>query len=181
MGAWDYTLHIADAAGEGTGNMYGWNGLIASVVAPDDPGRMTYYALPCATLTLACAAYVFRGAFDPARDTFALKWLALTLATLSWDAHLYLQDLVILAPAAAAAVGSATEWRRTLSGVGVLSGWVILGLGSVPSAIWGFNVFAAYMIVSLAAIVLWNGVAALTARSDTPASTRSLDTTARAA
>ncbi|HLB23030.1 MAG TPA: glycosyltransferase family 87 protein [Dehalococcoidia bacterium] len=154
-GAWDYAGYIASASGDGSGNMYGWNGLLSSVFAPDDPGSMTAYGLPLAMITLGCAAYLWAGAVDTGGSMFPVQWLALTLGTILWDAHFYLQDLIILAPAVAAVIASATEWRAWLAGAGAMVGWVILGLGNVPSAIWGFNILAACMVGCIVLLVIW--------------------------
>jgi hypothetical protein len=160
-GAIDYALHIARAAGDGTGNMYGWNGLISSVVAPDDPGSMTFIALPASLLTLGGVAYLWRGELSQSSGRFPLQWLALTIGTILWDAHLYLQDLIIIVPAAAALLASTSGWHRSLAGVAIVIGWMVLGLGSRPSADWGINVFSAYMVLSLLGIVVWDSVQSL--------------------
>lgn len=170
VGAWDYTLHIADAAGEGAGNMYGWNGILAPIFAPGDPGSMMPYALPLALMSLAGAAFLWRGTISVTSSAFPLQWLALTLATVLWDAHIYMQDLIIVAPAAVAVLATATEWRRTLTGAAIFVGWFIIGYGSTPSAQWGFNLFSAYVAACLAAIVAWEVGAAIRTRTTTTAS-----------
>jgi hypothetical protein len=152
-GAWDYGAHILAAASDGTGNMYGWNGLLASIFAPDEPGSMTLIAAPLALLTLLAAASMWRGRLDATAPAFPAQWLALTLATVLWDAHFYLQDLVIVAPPAIAAFAAASGWRRSTACAALIAGWIILGLGSVPAAQWGINLFSAYMVLCLAAIV----------------------------
>ena len=154
-GTLDYASHIASAAGSGTGNMYGWNGLLAPMFAPDDPGSMTAYALPLAIVSLLAAAYLWSGRLETGGSAFPMQWLALTVATVLWDAHFYLQDLIILAPAAAAVLATASAWRAYVCSVASLGGWVILGLGSVPSAIWGFNIFSAFLAACLLVLVAW--------------------------
>lgn len=166
VGAWDYTLHIADAAGEGSGNMYGWNGFLAPLLAEGDPGAMTPIAAPLAVLSLAAVAYVWMGELRTDGGLFPVQWLALSLATMLWDAHFYLQDTIILAAPAVAVVASASEWRRTVAGVGVFLGWVILGYGSTPSAEWGFNLFSGYAAAWLVAITCWQAGARIRAQRE---------------
>lgn len=181
FGSWDYATHIANAAGDGAGNMYGWNGVLASTFAPDRPGSMTYWAAPLVLATLAAAALMWRGDFDGRNAAFPAQWLALTLATLLWDSHLYLQDLIVIAPAAVAAFASSTGWRRSTAGGGLLFGWMILGLGSVPSAIWGVNVFSLYMAGWLLALIAWDVGVRRRTSSERPQTRAALATEARAA
>jgi hypothetical protein len=167
VGAWEYATHIASAAGSGSGNMYGWNGLLASTFAPGDPGSMTFYSVPLALGTLACAALLWRGPFEPRSALFPAQWLALSLATVLWDAHFYMQDLVILALPAVAVLASATGWRQAMTAAALVLGWMIVGLGSTPSQSWGINLAAIYMALCLTTMVAWHiasGVGLGTAR-----------------
>lgn len=161
-GAWDYAMHIAGAAGDGSGNMYGWNGLLSSVFAPGDPGIVTPISVPLALVSLAGAAWLWRGSFDPSSDAFPTQWLALTLATVLWDVHFYLQDVIILVPPAVAVLATSRGWRQAVTAAAMVVGWIILGFGSRPSEEWGFNVFTAYMALCLAGIVAAQVVARFT-------------------
>jgi hypothetical protein len=166
-GGWDYARHIASAAGDGSGNMYGWNGLLAATFTSGDPGSMTACSVPLAAVTLGAAAWLWSGTPDPRCDAFPVQWLVLTLATVLWDAHFYLQDVIIVAPAAVAVLASASGWRRALTAAAMFSGWVILGWGSNPSEDWGVNVFSIYMAACLAGIVVWTAADRLRARRST--------------
>jgi hypothetical protein len=95
------------------------------------------------------------------------------LATVLADAHLYLQDTILVAPAAVAFAAAQEGGRRHAAGLALAAGWAILGLGSVPNLQWHINLFALYMAALLLAIAVWHVWQERTSRragvSDTPA------------
>jgi hypothetical protein len=146
MTAWDYPFYLHDSALDGTGNMYGWNGLLSSVRDPGNPGTQTALALPLSLLTLGAVALAWRGPLDTIGERFPMQWLLLLCATMLTDMHFYLQDVVILVPAAFAVHASLRGWQRDVSGVALTFGWLILGLGSTPNVNWHLNFFATYVV-----------------------------------
>jgi hypothetical protein len=152
--AWDYAHYLRTSAADGTGNMYGWNGVLSATLAPNRPGATAMIALPLAVGTLAAAAAVWRGRFDACGDGFAAQWFVLVAATVLWDLHLYLQDVIILVPAAVAVLAGTRGRSRAAAGAAMAIGWVILSWGSRPSMHWHVNVFGLYLAAVFAALVL---------------------------
>jgi hypothetical protein len=162
-GAWQYASHIRESAAAGTGSMYGWNGLLAATFSPGRPGEWTSLATLLAIASLAGVACLWRGPLDATSDRFPLQWFALTLATVLSDVHLYLQDLLLLVPAAVALLATSSGWRRYATGAAITLGWVILGLGNSPTLRWEINLFALYIAVCLVALIAWDLLARLRA------------------
>jgi len=154
-----YPLFILDNArnsahGTRTDLMFGWNGLLSAFVGPKHPLTATLLSAPMVALTLAATAMVWRGQLCPEGRHFPRQWLLLTLATVLVDPNFFLQDIVIVAPAAFALL-SQTEGRgRAAMGAAVAVGWVLFGLGFQPTLRWHINLVAIYMVAGFAALVL---------------------------
>ncbi len=152
-----YLLHSTTwtADGVATNVMLGWNGIIAMRW---DPALIPTARLAVAALgivTLAGVAVACRGPLDLRSDRFAVQWALLTVATLLVDPHLYLQDTIILAPAAAALLAVAPAAARGRVAVALLAGWALLGLGVFPNEHLGINAFGLYLAAGALALVLW--------------------------
>ena len=135
LGYPDYLLDSANGgAGVATGLMFNWSGLAAAIF-----GSASTIALSTAGAlslgTFAVAARVWRGAYRPAATRFAWQWLVLTVATLVADPHLYLQDTVILVPAAVAALVATRGPSRFAAGATLVGGWVALNAAGVAVAL----------------------------------------------
>jgi hypothetical protein len=154
IAAWDYPFYLHDSALDGMGNMYGWNGLLSSVRNPGHPGTQTSLALPLSLMSLGAVALTWRGPLVPDGDRFPVQWLLLVCATMLADMHFYLQDVVILVPAAVAVHATLRGWQRDVSGVALILGWLILGLGSTPNINWHLNLFATYVVAWMCVLVV---------------------------
>ena len=150
----DYPAYLRESAVSGTGNMYGWNGLLSATFSPDHPGDFTLIAAPLSLITFAAVALTWRGRLDTNGSDFPRQWLLLTIASILFDVHLYLQDVLLLVPAAVAVHAGAQGWRRYGTGVALAVGWFIFGLGSRPSIDWEINLISLYMVSVVAALVL---------------------------
>ncbi|MEX2247575.1 MAG: glycosyltransferase family 87 protein [Dehalococcoidia bacterium] len=159
-----YPGYLREAAFAGTGNMYGWNGLLSSLLAPGNPGGHTSLALPLSLLTLAAVAVVWRGDADPGGERFPSLWLLLTIATVLVDLHFYLQDIIIIVPAAVGVAAAQRQGARWVAGGALAFGWLLLGFGSTPTATWGINIFTSYMLVCLVALCSWEYVSRFVSR-----------------
>jgi hypothetical protein len=86
-------------------------------------------------------------------ELFAAQWLVLTIATILLDPNFFLQDMVILVPAAIAFICDAPveHRRRTFVFGGVL--WLLFGLGLVPSGAFRVNVASLAMAAWLFVLV----------------------------
>ena len=147
-----YPGYLSDAAWEGTGNMYGWNGLFSSIDSPGDPGAQTPLALVLAPLTLAAVAWTWRGEAEPRGARFPVLWLLLTIATVLIDLHFYLQDVIIVVPAAVAVVAAQREGTRWIAGSAMVAGWLILAYGSTAAGYDSVNFFTALLVVCMLAL-----------------------------
>ena len=94
----EYPRFAIDSAGwEGDGinfgQMFGLNGLLHTLTG--EPPSMFLLAGPI-VLTLGLTAWAFRGAWMPGSPLFGLRIGVALMASLLINAHLYLQDLVVL-------------------------------------------------------------------------------------
>jgi hypothetical protein len=94
-----------------------------------------------------------RGAFDVRSDGFVLQWVLLTFATVLVDPHLYLQDTVLVVPAAAALLAVTGARRRPLAAA-MLAGWALLALGVYPNEHLHVDAFGLYLLAAGAALVV---------------------------
>lgn len=135
LGYPDYLLDSAGGgAGVATGLMFNWAGLAAAVFGSAS-GVVLVAVGVCSLGTLAAVARAWRGAYRPWAGRFAWQWLALTLATLMVDPHLYLQDTVILVPAAVAALVATRGTARLAAGATLVGGWVALNAAGIAVAL----------------------------------------------
>ncbi len=153
-----YVWEIAgrDGIGTFTPGMFGWNGLLGSTFGQRHAGAEALAHVPLSLIALAATAALWRGPWRRDDGAFAACWLALVLATVLADAHLYLQDTILVAPAAVAFAAAQEGGRRHAAGLALAAGWAILGLGSVPNLQWHINLFALYMAALLLAIAVWH-------------------------
>jgi hypothetical protein len=153
-----YPSYLHDVSTHGgvgtfTPGMYGWNGLLGASLGANRAGAETLAHAPLALLGLALAGVMWRGPWRPRGKAFAGSWLALILATVLADPHLYLQDTVLVVPAAVAWLATTGPDGRGAKGISLLCGWVVLGLGSQPNIAWHTNIFGLVMVCGLAALV----------------------------
>jgi hypothetical protein len=129
--------------------MFGWNGAIGALFRDAPHHFVTTVALVLTVLTFGCAAYAWRGSFDPTSEAFPRLWIALTLATVLSDLHLFMQDLLILAPALTAYGVGLTGRARVRLGGFAAGLWIVLG--ATPLLNWPYN---ANILVALASVGL---------------------------
>ncbi len=142
------------ANGTATNVMFGWNGIVAMLW---DPAQVRFALLIAAALsaaTLVGLTRAWRGRLDLRSDRFIVQWALLTVATLLVDPHLYLQDTIILAPAAAALLALTPEAARGRVAVAMLAGWALLGFGVFPNEHLGVNAFGLYLAAAALALAL---------------------------
>ena len=152
-----YLLDSTRWSGEGVASnvMFDWNGIAAMVwerPAASPAGLIVVAGL--SALTLVGVARWWRGPLDVRSPRFAAQWLLLTIATVLVDPHLYLQDTVLVAPAAAALLAATCAHRRAAVGAVVLAGWAALGLGIYPNEHLHVNAFGIYLVAVLIAVAL---------------------------
>ncbi|MDP9239005.1 MAG: DUF2029 domain-containing protein [Chloroflexota bacterium] len=153
----EYLLDSTKWSGEGVASnvMFDWNGIAAMVwerPAASHAGLIVLVGLSLATLV--CVGRAWRGALDVQAPRFATQWLLLTLATVLVDPHLYLQDTVLVAPAAAALLAATCTHRRAAMGAAMLAGWAVLGLGIYPNEHLHVNLFGLYLAASAVALLV---------------------------
>ena len=133
--------------------MFNWMGILAA----SGGDSLHHRVLAAAVLplgTLAAAALLWRGELRPGTRRFPVQWLALTLATVLADPHLYLQDTVLLVPAAAAVTAVMRGRQRLAAGVSLLFAWTVLRLALYPNQHLHVDLFALSMAATLGALVL---------------------------
>lgn len=165
-GALAYPGYLMDsttwqASGVATNVMFNLNGILAMVSARPTASPLGAAALAGLSMgTIAVVAWSLRGAIDFRSPRFAMQWMLLTLATLLLDPHLYLQDTILVAPAAVAMLASARPEQRATIGAVIAAGWGVLALGIYPNEHLNTNAFGLFMAAALLA------TAALTCRRD---------------
>jgi hypothetical protein len=148
------SISMHGGIGTFTPDMYGWNGLLGATLGANRAGAETLAHAPLALMGLALAGVMWRGPWRPRDEAFAGCWLALILATVLADPHLYLQDTVLVVPAAVSWVATTRPEGQGARGITLLCGWVVMGLGSQPNIALHTNAFALVMACGLAALVI---------------------------
>jgi hypothetical protein len=153
-----YLLDSTTWHGDGvaTNVMFDWNGIAAmwwERPVASQAGLLVVGVLSLATL--AAVARAWRGELDLRSPRFAVQWMLLTLATVLVDPHLYLQDTVLVVPAAAALLTAACPHRRPVVGAALLAGWAMLGLGIYPNEHLHVNAFGLYMALASTALLIF--------------------------
>lgn len=141
--------------GVATNVMFDWNGIAAmwwERPASSHAGLIAVLALSLATLVAFAYACRTWPAVAAQLD-FRRQWLLLTLATVLLDPHLYLQDTVLVVPAATLLLASACPHRRPMLAVPMLGGWAVLGLGIYPNEHLRINAFGLYLALTFFALV----------------------------
>jgi hypothetical protein len=147
-----YLLHSTTWEGNGvaTEAMFNWSGVVAMHWDLSD-SRISLVLVSLLTLaTGAAVALRWRGPLVVDSRAFAFQWAALTVATVLVDPHLYLQDTIIVAPAAAALIAAAPSGSSTRIAAVSFAGWVLLAFGIFPNGHLGVNAFGIYLAVVLA-------------------------------
>jgi hypothetical protein len=90
MGRRDPTNHVAA--------FYGATGIPGALLGSAHPAAATLLAIPILVVTGWLLVVTWRPKWDVRSEIFPGQWLALTIATLLLDPHLYSQDMVILIP-----------------------------------------------------------------------------------
>jgi cytochrome c oxidase subunit IV len=142
-------------SGVTTSGMFNWSGIVAMKWDPAEFPLALAVVGALMAATLAAVAYASRGDAAPRSERYALQWLLLTLATVLVDPHLYLQDTVLVAPAAAAVLGATRPERRARVLAIMLGGWALLALGIYPNEHLHVDAFALYMAAAGVAVLAW--------------------------
>lgn len=154
-----YPAYIRQSAFDGTGNMYGWNGILGASLSPDNPGNMMAAGAFLGLLTLGSMAVAWWRESNGGNACFAREWTLLTLGAMLADGHFYLQDTVLLVPGAVALIASVHGRERAAVLIAAAIGWAILGLGNEPSQNWHVNIFGWYAVLATGALIVRQVVA----------------------
>jgi hypothetical protein len=134
--------------------MFGWAGLLGAAIGPEHPRLAMAFHVPLAVASIAAVALLWRGEWAADDKTFGSRWFALALATVLADPHLYLQDTIVVAPAAIAWMCTRPAGMRAGAALTLVLGMFILGLGGGPNLHWHANLFVAWMGAVLATLVV---------------------------
>ena len=159
-GAIDYPAYLLDSTrwrgdGVATNVMFDANGIIA-MRWPRPSDTLSGLAMLC-VLTAALvslAAYALRGRMDVRSERFPMQWVILTVCTVLIDPHLYLQDTVLMAPAAAMLLGAGPLGARKPVVAALCLGWALLALGVYPNEHLHIDAFALYLVAVAATLAL---------------------------
>ena len=142
-------------SGVTTSGMFNWSGIVAMKWDPAEFPLALAAVAALIAATLAALAYSSRGEALPRSERYARQWLLLTLATVLVDPHLYLQDTILVAPAAVAVLGAAPPAHRARVSAVMLGGWALLALGIYPNEHLHVDAFALYMAAAGVAVLAW--------------------------
>ena len=170
-GVIDYPRFILENAGDHTRGtrldlMFGWNGLVGGFAGHEQPLKVTLLCLPLVAATAYACWMICRGPTSVANEGASNHWIALTLASILVDPNFFIQDTIILAPAFAACLTTVPANRRGAVLRYGAAAWVLLGLGLMPGAQWGLNIFSAYMAGCLGLLAWSSRSTALRRRTD---------------
>jgi hypothetical protein len=135
--------------------MFGWSGVVAPLL--QEPAALPPRAVVAVLmlLSLGLLGPVLRGDVSGGARSFAAHFALLTIATVLFDPHIYLQDTVLLAlPAVALLAAVSVEHRPRVAALLVL-GWGLLAAGNAPALYAGVNVFALYLMLAGAVVAAW--------------------------
>ncbi|MGH2633729.1 MAG: glycosyltransferase family 87 protein, partial [Tepidiformaceae bacterium] len=90
---------------------------------------------------------------EAAGTGFRVEWLAVSLAALLCDPHLYLQDTIIVVPAAAALLAALQGSARNQFAAVLLLGWGIERLALYPNDHLHINLFALFLTAMLVVLL----------------------------
>lgn len=120
-----YPAHLLHTARiQNTVEMYGWSGSVR--LLPVGGTTAVVIAALLSLATVAMVACALRWGASDERASVSRGWLLITSAVLVPDAHLFLQDLMLLAPAFAAAYAASDGRRRWAIGVCGVCTWIVL-------------------------------------------------------
>lgn len=133
--------------------MFGWNGVLAASTAMGTATRQLV-ATGLGLTTLAVAAYLWRAPSVGHGRSFAIRWLALSLASMLIDQHFYFQDIVMIVPGIVAVLASArAQDRRWIAAAAGLA-WCGQLLATYPNESWHVNILALLAVVALGALAV---------------------------
>ena len=150
-----YLLHSGrwSDSGVATSGMFNWSGIVAMWWDPAKSPQALVAVAVLIVLTLAAVAYVARERRGGHALRPELQWLLLTIATILVDPHLYLQDSVLIVPAAVAVIDGARPKQRPWVFAAALLGWTLLALGIYPNERLHVDAFALYMVAAAITVV----------------------------
>ncbi len=129
---WTYPAFLWQAAtwdnanGISIAGMFGWNGLVRTLLGPGHHDAVTAWSLALSIPTLAAVALAWAGPWTVEGPRFATRYAAVVLASILVNAHVYRQD-VIVAAAPAFLLLAGTAGRERLAVAAALSaGWALL-------------------------------------------------------
>jgi hypothetical protein len=135
--------------------MLGWNGIVSGAFAGANHATVTAAGVVLGLLTCSAVAFAWRRwRFDARDPRFASMWLALTIATLLVDMHLYVQDTVILMPALAAYAATSAKDIRSIAALLMPVLWVVLWYPSYPDHVLSMSVVFGSVLLSALAMML---------------------------
>ncbi|HEY5476344.1 MAG TPA: glycosyltransferase family 87 protein [Tepidiformaceae bacterium] len=133
--------------------MFGWNGVLAASTAMGTATRQLV-ATGLGLTTLGVAAYLWRAPSVGHGRSFAIRWLALSLASMLIDQHFYFQDIVMIVPGIVAVLASAgAQDRRWIAAAAGLA-WCGQLLATYPNESWHVNILALLAVAALGALAV---------------------------
>jgi hypothetical protein len=84
-----------NANGISVAGMFGWNGLVRTLLGPGHHGAVNAWTAPLAIPTLAALALAWAGPWSAQGPHFAARYGSVVLASILVNAHVYRQDVVV--------------------------------------------------------------------------------------
>ncbi len=129
---WTYPAFLWRAAswddmnGISIAGMFGWNGLVRTLLGPGRHDAVSVWTLALSVPTLSALALAWAGPWNARGQRFAAQYGAVVLASVLVNAHVYRQDVIVTAVPAFLLL-SATSGRTRWAVVAALSGaWLLL-------------------------------------------------------
>ncbi len=146
-----FLLHIAGRQGYGTNlnGFFGWDGFLAGPFDHEHVALLTLVGAVLSLIGFAGLAIAARRLRYPSDPRFPYFWLALTLATLLADPHLYIPDLILVVPGLLGVLPALVKDSSSFMALILTTAWIAAGLGPNFQINFGFNPFSMIMILTL--------------------------------
>ncbi len=158
--ALDYPAYLlrsttVNAAGVAPDLMINWAGIAAASFGNGDSVARPLVAGFAGAATLAAVLCLAWRAPRRSSSYFAMEWVALVIATVLADPHFYLQDTIMVAPVAVAALATMDDFGRAIAGFAMTAMWGVQRLALYPNQYMSVNLFAIGLVLCLFGTLVW--------------------------
>lgn len=129
---WTYPSFLWEAASWDNANgisiagMFGWNGLLRTLLGPGHHDAVNLWSLALAAPTLAAVALAWAGPWNARSPRFGTQYATVVLASILVNAHVYRQDVIVAAAPAFLLLAATSGRERLVASAALCAGWTVL-------------------------------------------------------